>query len=247
MERKKTFFVWCAAFSVFIAAPASFVVAQTSTSTNYSVQEAGFSSGSQLDANSASYNARVSAGDLSVGRGESANFQVYTGVITPDQEYVELVVPVTTVNLGTLTPGIAGTGTASFSARAYLNDNYAIYTMSDPPTNGNGDQIDPLTSASPFNASNEQFGINLVANAAPTPQGANPAPQPNAAFAYGEAAPGYNLSDNYRYNRGDAIARSVIRGYGETNFTISYMLNTNVATPAGLYTMEHSLVITATY
>ncbi len=222
------------------------VLAQVPSSSNYSVQESGFSSGSQLDANSASYNARVSAGDLGVGNAESANYQVYAGVITPDEEYIELVVPVTNINLGTLSPGVAGTGTATFSARAYLNDNYVIYTMNNPPSNGSH-QISPLTSGGTFNAANEQFGINLVANTSPTTQGAAPAPQPNAAFAYGEAAPGYDTADNYRYNRGDAVARSVTRGYGETNFTISYMLNTTVATPAGLYQMEQNLVITATY
>ncbi len=247
MLRERSFLFWFAVFAPSVLLPVSAVLAQTHSSSNYSVQESGFSSGSQLDANSASYNARVSAGDLGVGQGESANYQVYAGVITPDEEYIELVVPVTNIDLGVLSPGTAGTASATFSARAYLNDNYVVYSMNDAPKNGNGDEINPLTAGGTFNAANEQFGINLVANTAPAAQGADPAPQPNAAFAYGEAAPGYDTADNYRFNRGDAIARSVTRGYGETDFTISYMLNTTVTTPAGLYTMEQNLVITATY
>lgn len=223
------------------------VSAQTPSSTNYSVQESGFSSGSSIDANSTNYNARVSAGDLAVGQGESTNFQMLAGPITPDQEYVELVIPNTVIDMGILTPGTPGTGSATFTARAYLNDNYVIISPRDPPTSEGGRQIAPMTTAAVFDSTEEQFGMNLVANTAPVNQGADPAPQPNAAFAYGEAASGYDTANNYQYNPGDIIAQSVVRGYGETEFTISYLLNVTSTTPAGLYRMEQDLVITATF
>jgi hypothetical protein len=193
--------------------------------------------------------ARTSVGNLGIGQSESGSYIGLAGTITPDQEYAELIVPVTTVNMGTLSPGVPGVGTATFSARTYLNNDYIIVSMRNSPTNESGSQIDPMTSATTFNSAIEQFGINLVANTSPATQGANPSRQPldNGTFAFGEAAPGYNTTNNYQYNAGDVIARSVTRGYGETDYTISYMLNIVTITPAGLYRMEQDLVLTATF
>ena len=57
-----------------------------SSSTNYSVQESAFSSGSGTGT-SASYSSQGSAGDLGVGVGDSTNYRVYAGPITPNEEY----------------------------------------------------------------------------------------------------------------------------------------------------------------
>ncbi len=225
------------------------VGAQIPSSSSYSVPESGFSSGSSIDANSASYNARVSAGELGIGQSESGSYITFGGFITPDDEYVELNIPITTIDMGVLDPGVPGVGTATFTARAYMNNQYVIISPRDPPTSEGGAQIDAITTASAFSASIEQFGLNLVANTSPVVQGAVPSRQPvdDGTFAYGEAAPGYNTADNYQYNPGDIIARSVTRGYGETDYTISYLLNIINTTPAGLYRMEQDLVITATF
>lgn len=221
--------------------------AQVPSSSNYSVQESSFTSGSEIDANSASYNSRISAGNLGVGISESGNYIAYGGYITPDDEYAELTIPVTNVDMGVVDPGTPGTGTATITARTYLNTQYVIISPRDPPTNESGDQIDPITTAAAFDSAVEQFGMNLVANTSPVAQGANPSPQPDGTFAFGEAAPGYNTADNYQYNAGDIIARSVTRGYGETDYTISYILNVTTITPAGLYRMEQDLVLLATF
>jgi hypothetical protein len=245
-DRYKKFF---GLFALLLLASGGVASAQVPSSTNYSVPESGFTSGSEIDANSASYNARTSVGDLGIGQSESGNYIGFGGFITPDQEYVELIIPITTVNMGTLTPGVAGVGVATFTARSYLNDQYVIISLRNPPTNESGNQIDPITSASAFNANAEQFGMNLVANTAPVTQGANPSRMPvdDGTFAFGEAAPGYSTTNNYQYNPGDTLARSVTRGYGETAYTISYMMNVLPTTPAGLYRMEQDLVITATF
>lgn len=226
-----------------------YAIAQIPSSSSYSVPESGFTSGSEIDANSASYNARTSVGDLGIGQSESGSYIGFGGFITPDEEYVELTIPVTTIDMGVLNPGVPGTGTATITARAYLNDRYVIISPRNPPSLPSGEQIDPITTAAPFNSATEQFGINLVANTSPVVQGATPSRQPldNGTFAFGEAAPGYDTADNYQYNPGDIIARSVTRGYGETDYTISYMLNVTPITPAGLYRMEQDLVITATF
>ena len=104
-----------------------------------------------------------------------------------------------------------------------------------------------MTTAAAFDSGTEQFGMNLVANTAPVAQGADPVTQPDSTFAYGEAATGYGTADTYQYNAGDIIARSITRGWGQTDFTISYLMNVTSITSAGQYTMEQDLVITATY
>ena len=227
----------------------SIAIAQIPSSSNYSVPESGFTSGSEINANSASYNARTSVGDLGIGQSESGSYIGFGGFITPDQEYLELIVPVTTINMGVINPGTPGVGVATFSARTYLNDSYVIITNKYAPRNESGSEIDPMTSAATFNSAIEQFGMNLVANTSPATQGANPSRMPldNGTFAFGEAAPGYGTANNYRYNQGDIIARSVTRGYGQTNYTISYMLNIVPTTPAGQYRMVQDLVLTATF
>ena len=252
MRQKKTYVALLAIIVLTVVSLRSSAFAQIPSSSNYSVPESGFSSGSEIDANSASYNARISTGDLGIGISESGNYIAYGGFITPDDEYVELNIPVTNVDLGggsPLTPGLPGSGIATFTARAYLNTQYIIVSPRDPPTNESGDQLDPITTASVYDSNVEQFGMNLVANTSPVVQGAAPSRQPvdNGTFAFGEAAPGYNTAENYQYNAGDIIARSIVRGYGETDYTISYIANITTTTPAGLYRMEQDLVITATF
>ncbi len=223
------------------------VSAQTPASTNYSVEESGFSSGSSIDTNSSSYNARTSVGNVGIGNPESTNYQAFAGSITPDQEFVELNIPVTTIDMGILDPGTPGTGTATFTARSYLDSQYVIVSPRDPPTIEGGTRyISPMTTATTFDSATEQFGMNLVANTSPVVQGAIPSPQPTG-FAYGEPMTGYSVADNYRYNAGDAIAKSVTRGYGETSYTISYMMNITSTTPAGQYTMYQDLVMFAVF
>lgn len=228
---------------------APLAVAQIPSSSNYSVPESGFSTGSEIDANSASYNARTSIGNLGIGQSESGSYIGFGGFITPEDEYVELVIPAVTVDMGVLSPGVPGTGTVTFSARSYLNNQYVIISLRNPPSIPSGYQITPITSAAPFDSAAEQFGMNLVANTSPVAQGAAPSRQPvdDGTFAFGEAAPGYNTADNYQYNAGDTIARSVTRGYGETDYTISYLMNITTITPAGQYRMEQDLIMLAIF
>ena len=52
------------------------------------------------------------------GFAESSSFASFAGFITPDEEYVELVIPSAVIDMGVLDPGTPGTGSATFSARA---------------------------------------------------------------------------------------------------------------------------------
>jgi hypothetical protein len=232
----------------------SFAAAQTPSSSNYSVPESSFSSGSNTESTSASFSAQGSAGDLGVGLANSGSYRAYAGPISPNEEYLELGVTLATINLDTPSgdPGIldlaeTAYGFSTFYVRAYLNSSYAVQTISEPLTNESGDTIEPITTAAASVPGTEQFGINIVDNANPN-VGSNPAPDPNASFANGAGAAGYSTADQYQYNNGDIIAQnSGNPAWGQTNFTISYIANISPITEAGLYTMQHQLVAISTF
>lgn len=224
-----------------------------SNSANYSVEESSFSSGSGSGA-SASYSAQVSAGDLGVGSAFSTNYGAYAGPISPNEEYLEMVVTAATINLDTPSgdAGILSTtetaiGFGVFYVRAYINGSYSVVTLSQPPTNESNDTLNPLASATAVSPGTEQFGINLVANTAPT-VGADPLPQPNSTYANGEAAAGYDTVNQFRYNVGDTVAQNGSSpAWGQTNFTISYIANISGITESGYYQMPHDLVAVTTF
>ncbi len=228
--------------------------AQTHSSSSYKVDESSFTSGSGIDSNSASYNARGSAGDLGVGESTSASYAAFAGSINPSDEYLEMVVNNTTIDLGDLTTSTTGIGVGTFYVRTYMNGSYTVQTVSDPPTQEGGRQLAPMTTAGASSIGVEQFGINLVANTAPTngtyPAGAgsNPSLQPNSTYANGQAATGYNTPNTYKYVKGDIIAGSGAgRAWGQTNYTVTYIENISTVTYAGVYRFAHEMVVVPTY
>ena len=244
MKKKQLFLV-----SVLVVALLRPVIvwAQTSSSTNYQVNEAYFGTGGDVNASSGSYQVQGGLGSLGVGEASSSSYGAFGGFITPADEYLEMVVNQSTIDLGTLSPSATATGTGTFYVRAYINGSYNVITVSNPPTNESGASINAKSTAAAPAIGSEEFGINLVDNTAPN-IGNNPAPAPNSTYANGEAAPGYNAADNFKYGVGDIIARSGSgRAWGQTNFTISYIANIADTTPAGLYVMHHDLVVIATF
>lgn len=230
----------------------NFALAQSS-STNYSVEESSFSSGSG-SGSSASYQAQISAGDLGVGSANSTTYRAYAGPISPNEEYLEMVVTATTINLDTPSsdPGILSDaetafGSGNFYVRAYLNSSYVVQTLSPSMTNESSDTLQPLAAATASSAGVEQFGINLVDNANPN-VGSNPALQPNSTYANGQPATGYGTADLFKYVQGDVIAQNGNNpAWGQTNFTISYIANISGITDAGNYQMAHNLVAVSTF
>jgi hypothetical protein len=224
-----------------------------SSSSNYSVEESSFSSGSGTGS-SASYESQVSAGDLGVGSAFSTTYGAYAGPISPNEEYLEMVVSASNINLdtpssdpGILTESETATGTAAFYVRAYVNSSYVVLTLSTPLTNENGDTIAPMTSTGASVAGTEQFGINVRDNTSPN-IGADPAPQPNGSFANGQGATGYNTVDQFRYNQSEVFAQNGGNpAWGQTNYTISYIANVSGITEAGYYTMLHELTAVTTF
>jgi len=221
-------------------------------SSNYKANEVFFGTGGDNNQSSANYSANVSAGALGVGRTSSTNYQAYSGFLTPNEPFLELSIDTSLVDLGVVDPSAASTGQADFHIRAYIDSGYTIQTISPPPSYTSGGLTHTLTAMSTLGSSSpgtEQFGINLVHNTSPANFGNNPSPQPNGTFATGVAATGYNTTNQYKYNIGDTIAQTPVgsSGWGQTNYTISYIANVKVLTPAGSYSMTQDLVAVATY
>jgi hypothetical protein len=236
--------------SVFlVSALPSLAWAAQSTSPNYSVDQVFFGSGGELNACSTSFCSKQSAGETSVGNTSSTNFQAQAGFNTNRSESLTFVVTNANINLGTLLPGTTYTASATFSVKTYLSNGYQVRTISPPPSNG-AHNLNTTASAVISNPNSEQFGINLVANStacgAPVNFGAGPIQIPDASFSFGAAAAGYDTCGRFKYGVGDVIASSA-RSSGETDYTMSYIFNTSNVTPAGTYTMNHTLVATGYY
>ena len=223
-------------------------------SSNYKANEVFFGNGGDNNQSSANYNASVSSGALGVGRYNSNGYQVFSGFLTPNEPFLELGIDTPVVSLGVLDTASAKTGTAGFHVRAYIDSGYTVQTMSQPPsyTSGTGTYtLAAMTSLGSSAPGTEQFGMNLVGpnNVGAGNFGSNPSPQPDSSFANGIAATGYDTVNQFKYNVGDTIAQtpSGASGWGETDYTISYIANIKPLTPAGSYTMIHDLVVVATY
>jgi hypothetical protein len=221
------------------------------SSSNYKANEVIFGSGGDLNQSSANYEASVAAGILGVGLYSSANYQAYSGFLTPGDPFLELGIDTSSVDLGTLSPSSTNSGQASFHVRAYIDSGYTVEAVNQPPTYTSGTRSHTLAAKSTLGAPSvgiEEFGINLVHNTSPA-VGSNPAPQPNGTFATGVAAPGYNTPDQFQYHPGDIVAKtpSGSSGWGLTQYTISYIADSSILTPAGVYQMDQDLVVVATY
>lgn len=218
--------------------------AASSSSTNYRVDQTFFGSGGELDAQSNSFRARQTAGELAIGNATSANYQVYAGFNTTEDPFIEFVVTGSNIDLGYLSTTQASSATGTFYVRAWQAGSYVVRTESDPPTNtSGGSQITPMAAPATSSPGTEQFGINLRNNTNPD-VGADI--QQVHDFSTGTVAAGYNAIDNFKYAKGDVIAQSASSS-GTSIYTISYLFNINEVTKSGEYRFNHILVATGTY
>ena len=229
------------------------VFAAQSNSTNYEVNEVQFGPGGLLNATSAHYQAQQSLGSTGVGSASSAHYGANAGFLTANEPFLEMVVNPATINLGTLSSVSTATGQATFHVRAYVDSGYTVLTMNDPPVQEEGSHLAAMSSPAASSTGTEQFGINLVNNltscATPAPVnfGADPVQVPSNAFATGQAATGYNTCGLFKYVKGDVVAQSSSNGWGETDYTISYIANINSVSKAGKYNMTQDLVAVTTF
>lgn len=265
-KNKKRLFLSLSACLLLVSALPISVFAQSS-SDNYQIEEYYFGTGGEVDASSDNYRARQGTGALGVGSTSSDNYDANAGSITDSEPFLEMVVENTSVNFGTLDSGTTSYGAAqagacscSFYIKTYLSGDYAVYTISQPPTSESGNSLDAksTTGAPAVGDAVEEFGMNLVANTIYGGFGANRVNQPDDTFADGAAfgdGPGgnrdYDDPDEFAYGAGDMIAYSQQTpgepAIGLTEYTISYIAKPSINTPAGFYQMNHIIVVVATY
>lgn len=234
------------------------MVSAQSSSPTYRVEESQFGSGGEVDTTSPTYRAQSSAGSLGVGETSSANYDGIAGFLTPNEPFLEMIVTAATVNFGTLSDTTTSSGAAqagacncSFTVRTYLSSAYSVVT-SGQMTNESGAIIDAKTilGAPSTDQNVEEFGINLVDNSNPN-IGVNALNIPDNNFADGTAASGYSTVDQFKYAVGDTIARSPAtagnQAVGQTNYTISYIAKSKPITEAGVYNLNHVLIVVPTY
>jgi hypothetical protein len=214
---------------------------------SYKIEEAQVgATGGDNDLTSGNFRGRAGVGDTAVGLVAGATYQAVGGFTTSDVPELEVSVNTPSLDLGQASATSTITGTANFGVRVYLASGYVVYTRGGLPTNGNSDTVPGMASTGPSAIGTEQFGINLVANTSPIVFGAVPQQLPDASFSFGSVAANYNTANNYRYVDGEAVAQST-QSSGVTNYTISYIVNISPLTKAGVYTVNHQMIVVATY
>jgi hypothetical protein len=223
------------------------VVRAQYTGTNYKIEEAQVGAvGGDNDLQGTSFRGRAGVGDTAVGIVAGSTYQAVGGFTTSDIPELELSVNTLNLNLGNATASTTLTGTGNFGVRVYLSSGYTVYTRGGPPLNESGVSLPGMGTTGTSAIGTEQFGINLVANTAPATFGSVPQQLPDGTFSFGSVAANYNTANNYRYVEGEAVAQSA-QSSGVTNYTISYIVNIATITDAGVYTMQHQMIVVATY
>jgi hypothetical protein len=233
--------------SIFVLSTNSLAYANQASSANYGVDEVFMGAGGELNACSATYCAKQSAGEIAAGNTAGNLFRAQAGFNTDRYPYLAFSVASSTADLGTLSTAGTAYTTGTFAVKTYLANGYVVQLASDPPTNiTGGHQLAGMTSPDTPSVGDEQFGINLVANTNPATFGAPPVQVPDNTFSFGTVASDYGTPDNYKYVKGDTIASSAT-STGETDYTISFIYNISSLTPDGTYRYNGVLVATSTY
>lgn len=218
-----------------------------SSSTHYSISEVqlGGNGSAQHDC-SGSYCAQESAGSTTVGSASSNNYSAQLGSDSTNTPLLEVAVNGGNQNLGTLDPSTTATATFSIKVRSYLDSGYAVYVTGSAPSQGTH-TLKTLDTSCPCTSQpgTEQFGINLTANSTPS-VGAVPVEVPSSAYSFGAAYSDYNQANLFKYHDGDAVAGSATSS-GETDYTLSMIVNISNVTPGGHYTSNLSAVVVPTY
>jgi hypothetical protein len=219
--------------------------APQSSSSSYSVDEVNFGSGGELNACSATYCSKQSAGELTVGNTSSASYSAQAGFNTNREEDLEVSITGAPMALGNVDVTATKYGSTSFSVRTFPAYGYSVVIAGNAPKSKAGYTLASMSSADISRPGTEQFGINLKANTSPS-VGAEAALVPDGTFAFGAAATGYDTVNNFKFTTGDTIAQS-LKGYGQTNFTLSAITNISTSTPAGDYAAVLDVIAVPTF
>jgi len=219
-------------------------MAVTSSSSHYKVTETQFTSGTSVQSCSGSYCAKVSIGDAAVGTASSTDNAAKFGSITNSDPLLEVIVEAGASNLGTLTAETTATKTTVVKIRNYLSGGYVLQIIGAPPKFA-GHTLS--TSNTPVQSvpGTEQFGINAAANTNPV-VGADLVQVPDSTTSFGLVKDNYKTPNLFMFNSGDNVAQST-KSSGETDYTISMIVNISSGTPAGHYSGDFSAVVIPVY
>ena len=219
-------------------------LAQTSSSNNYQISETQFGSGGTLNSCSDQYCARASIGDMTDGGKTVSTTMASFPPITGTDPLLEVIVEPGISDLGTLTPERTATKTMVVKIRSYLSDGYRLQITGNPPKYANHSLATP-SSPTASTMGQEQFGINLAENTTPN-VGASPVQVPSSDFSFGTVLGGYNTPNLFKYVSGETVASSTVES-GQTDYTVSMIINVSNATPAGHFTGDYSAVVIPMY
>lgn len=217
-------------------------LAESLQSQNYILNESAIGTNEMQDSSSTSFQGSSSTGFFAIGDASSSNYQIGTGTKTTNDPTLSFSVNTANVIFNSFTPTAATVSTATFSVKNYTSYGYAVQISGDPPSN-NGHTLPAMDIVGSSEAGTEQFGINLVANTSPSSVGANP---DNGQFGFGSVTADYSTPNQFKYTDGDIIALAP-KSSGETNYTITYLINVNPTTPGGQYVSSQTLIVTGTY
>lgn len=222
--------------------PAQVGAEYVSQSNSYRLDEGVIGSNNIFNSASNNYKVIGSPGGAAVGETGSTNYQTQAGGDTSPDPNLSFIVTTSPTNFGNFSPTSSSTATATFSVINYTSYGYVVQIVGSSLKNGSY-TIPPMTTSDSVTPGVEQFGINLVANTIPSSVGANPN---NGSFGHGEVATGYDMPNKYQYVSGDIIAQAA-KSSGQTDYTITYLVNVSALTLGGQYTSNQILIATGTY
>ncbi|HSX48494.1 MAG TPA: hypothetical protein VLF41_03280 [Candidatus Nanoarchaeia archaeon] len=221
----------------------SAVWAETLKSPNYSLNETLLGGGGLSQSSSPNYTQRDGISDTVVGESSSTNFNSRSGYTTDGEPMLSFVVNTTTAAFsGAFSTASVRNATATFSVKNYTSYGYNVSINGTAPKNGSY-TLAALASNTASSPGSEQFGINLKAN---TGFGADPSQVPGSSWSFGTASTNYDTANSFRYVSGEQIANAP-KSSGETDFTISFIVNVKGTTPGGSYSSGQQLICVGTY
>lgn len=223
---------------------ASTALAETSKSSNYQVTQTELGGSSDLQTCSGQYCAQSSAGGTVGGDTAGNVYHTKLGDVTSSEPALDVTVDGDSTSLGTLTTDRTATKTMSIKVRNYLSNGYIVQIVGDAPSYA-GHTLAALASPTASQPGKEQFGMNAVKNTTPN-IGADPVQVPSNDISYGIVADDYKTADKFMYLNGDIVALSHTAS-GETDYTITMIVNVSATTPAGQYSGDFSAVVVPVY
>ncbi len=221
-----------------------FAESSTSNSTHYQMTQTQFGASSATQTCSASYCSTTSIGETAAGTSTSSAHTATFGPVTDSQPTLEVIVDPGSSDLGDLSTTSTAMKTATVKVLSYLSNGYFVQVTGSPPKYGGHTLFTPSTPTA-STIGTEQFGINLVANSSPS-LGTDPIQVPSSQFSFGVLNSGYDTANEFMYHDGDTVAHSDSSS-GETDYTISFIVNISNLTPSGHYSGDYSAVVIPQY